>query len=346
MSADAKTSIALSAEKEAMKTALACSLAIWISYSYAWPEPYWSCMAIVLSRHSDKSVSWLLLSKQSGGVALGTFIGIAMLTVSQSAFLFCLLFAVWTGAVAYRCAIDPPSPGSRFGGFTATTVAMAGLFQNDPDVNIALIRGAQILLGVFLAAIVSLQLHWKRESHQNVPKPSRRPNQQMRRLARQHAGRVVLALFGTLFTWLWLDIPGGPFAMAAASVIATPAIDSAMIRFSQRLAGILIGTFLAVVFTALFLPGMERIQEFELWIFGGFWVCSFINYRSENSAFVGLQSNQTLAIVLVRAAHQSSDLLAIWQRGRAIAIGLIISFLVIAVLTKTTTRRRESPSFF
>jgi len=156
----------------------------------------------------------------------------------------------------------------------------------------------------------------------------------------------VLALFGTLFTWLWLDIPGGPFAMAAASVIATPAIDSAMIRFSQRLAGILIGTFLAVVFTALFLPGMERIQEFELWIFGGFWVCSFINYRSPNSAFVGLQSNQTLAIVLVRAAHQSSDLLAIWQRGRAIAIGLIISFLVIAVLTKKTMRRRGSPSFF
>jgi len=50
-----------------------------------------------------------------------------------------------------------------------------------------------------------------------------------------------------------------------------PAIDSAMIRFSQRLAGILIGTSLAIVFTALFLPGMERIQEFELWIFGGFW---------------------------------------------------------------------------
>jgi uncharacterized membrane protein YccC len=89
MSQDAKTSIAPSAEKEAMKTALACSLAIWISYSYAWPEPYWSCTAIVLSRHSDKSVSWLLLSKQSGGVALGTFIGIAMLTLSQSAFLFC-----------------------------------------------------------------------------------------------------------------------------------------------------------------------------------------------------------------------------------------------------------------
>ena len=134
--------------------------------------------------------------------------------------------------------------------------------------------------------------------------------------------------------------------MAAASVIATPTIDSATIRFSQRLAGILIGTSLAVVFTALFLPEMERIQEFELWIFAGFWVCSFINYRSQKSAFVGLQANQTLAIVLVRAAHQSSDLLAIWQRGRAIAVGLIISFLVIDVLTKKTMRRRASPSFF
>jgi hypothetical protein len=28
---------------------------------------------------------------------------------------------------------------------------------------------------------------------------------------------------------------------------------------------------LAVVFTAIFLPELERIQEFELWIFGGFW---------------------------------------------------------------------------
>ena len=163
---------------------------------------------------------------------------------------------------------------------------MAGLFQNNPDVNIALIRGAQILLGVLLAAIINLHPNRKGESHRNAAKPSPLATQQMRRLARQHAGRLVLAMFATLVTWLWLDIPAGPFAMAAASVIATPAIDSAAIRFSQRLAGILIGTSLAVVFTALFLPEMERIQEFELWIFGGFWVCSFINYRSQNSAFV------------------------------------------------------------
>jgi uncharacterized membrane protein YccC len=295
-------------------------------------------MAIVLSRHADRSASWLLLSKQSCGVALGTFVGIATLTVSQSAFLFCLLFALWTGAVAYRCAVDPPSPFCRFAGFTATTVAMAGLFQNNPEVNIALIRGAQILLGVFLAAIVNLRSNCKEDSHQNVATSSPLPNQQMRRLAGQHAGRVMLAMFATLVAWLWLDLPGGPFAMAATSVIATPAIDGPAIRFSQRLAGIILGMSLAVVFTAIFLPELERIQEFELWIFGGFWVCSFINYRSQKSAFVGLQSNQTLAIVLVREAHQSSDLLSIWQRGRAIAIGLIISFLVIDVLTRKTIR--------
>jgi uncharacterized membrane protein YgaE (UPF0421/DUF939 family) len=118
-----------------MKTALACSLAIWISYTYAWPEPYWSCMAIVISRHSDKHACWLLFSKQSCGVALGTFVGIATLTVSQNAFVFCLLYAVWTGALAYHCAFDPPSSFCRFAAFTTTTVAMAGLFQNNPDVN-------------------------------------------------------------------------------------------------------------------------------------------------------------------------------------------------------------------
>jgi hypothetical protein len=46
----------------------------------------------------------------------------------------------------------------------------------------------------------------------------------------------MLAMFATLVTWLWLDIPGGPFAMAATSVIATPAIDSAVIRFAINLA--------------------------------------------------------------------------------------------------------------
>jgi uncharacterized membrane protein YgaE (UPF0421/DUF939 family) len=161
VSADGKTSIEFSAANEAVKTALACSLAIWISYSYAWPEPYWSCMAIVISRHSDKRASWLLFSKQSYGVALGTFVGIGTLTVSQNLFLFCLLYAVWTGALAYHCAFDPPSPLCRFAAFTTTTVAMAGLFQNNPEVNIALIRGAQILLGVLLAAIINLQPNWK-----------------------------------------------------------------------------------------------------------------------------------------------------------------------------------------
>jgi uncharacterized membrane protein YccC len=336
VSADAKTSIEFSAANEAMKTALACSLAIWISYSYAWPEPYWSCMAIVLSRHSDKHASWSLFSKQSCGVALGTFVGIATLTVSQNAFVFCLLYAVWTGALAYHCAFDPPSPFCRFAAFTTTTVAMAGLFQNNPDVNIALIRGAEILLGVLLAAIVNLRPNWKGE--QNAAKSSPLATQHGRRLARQHAGRVVLAMFAMLVAWLWLDIPAGPFGMVATSVIATPSIDSAAIRFPQRLVGVILGMSLAVVFTAIFLPELERIQEFELWIFGGFWVCSFLNYRSQKSAFVGLQSGQTFAVVLLRGAHQSSDLLAIWQRGRAIAVGLVLSFLVMDVLTRKTIR--------
>src|SRR5258707_876349 len=309
VSADAKTSMEFSAANQAMKTALACSLAIWISYTYAWPEPYWSCMAIVISRHSDKHACW---------------------------FLFCLLYAVWTGALAYHCAFDPPSSFCRFAAFTTTTVAMAGLFQNNPDVNIALIRGAEILLGVLLAAIINLQPNWKGE--QNAAKSSPLATQQGRRLARQHAGRVVLAMFAMLVAWLWLDIPAGPFGMVATSVIATPAIDSAAIRFLQRLAGVILGMSLAVVFTAIFLPELQRIQEFELWIFGGFWVCSFLNYRSQSSAFVGLQSGQTLAVVLLRDAHQRSDLLAILQRGRAIAVGLILSFLVIDVLTRKTIR--------
>jgi uncharacterized membrane protein YccC len=338
VSADSKTSSEFSAANEAMKTALACSLAIWISYTYAWPEPYWSCMAIVLSRHSDKRASWLLFSKQSCAVALGTFVGIATLTVSQNAFLFCLLYAVWTGALAYHCAFDPPSTFCRFAAFTTTTVAMAGLFQNNPEVNIALIRGAEILLGVLLAAIINLQPDSQGDSQQNAAKSSPWATEEGRRLARQHAGRVVLAMFAMLVAWLWFDIPGGPFGMAATSVIATLATDSAAIRFSQRLVGVILAMSLAVVFTALFLPELERIQEFELWIFGGFWVCSFLNYRSQKSAFVGLQAGQTLAVVLLRDAHQSSDLLAIWQRGRAIAVGLILSFLVIDVLTRKRIR--------
>jgi uncharacterized membrane protein YccC len=335
VSADAKISTEFSAANEAMKTALACSLAIWISYSYAWPEPYWSCMAIVISRHSDKHASWLLFSKQSCGVALGTFVGIATLTVSQNALLFCLLYAVWTGALAYHCAFDPPSHFCRFAAFTTTTVVMAGLFQTNPEVNIALIRGAQILLGVLLAAIINLR-HSK--GKQNAATSLPLATQQGRRLARQHAGRVVLAMFAMLVAWLWLDIPAGPFGMVATSVIATPAIDSTAIRFPQRLVGVILGTSLAVVFTAIFLPALERIQEFELWIFGGFWLCSFLNYRSQRSAFVGLQSGQTLAVVLLRGAHQSSDLLAIWQRGRAIGVGLVLSFLVMDILTRKTIR--------
>ncbi len=214
---------------------------------------------------------------------------------------------------------------------------MAGLFQNNPEVNIALIRGAQILLGIFLAAIVNLQPNWK-EDHRKVATSLKLPSQQSRRLARQHAGRVVLVMFATLGTWLWFGIPRGPFGVVAASLIATSAIDSAAIRFSQRLLGIILGMCLAIAFTVVFLPQMERIQEFELLVFGIFWLCSVINYGSQKSAFIGLQSSITFAVVLVRDAHQSSDLLPIWQRGRALVLGLLISFLVIDVLTRRAIR--------
>jgi Fusaric acid resistance protein family len=145
-------------------------------------------------------------------------------------------------------------------------------------------------------------------------------------LARQHAGRVVLVMLATLGTWLWFDIPMGPFGVVAASLMATSAIDSTAIRFSQRLLGIILGMCLAIAFTVVFLPQMERIQEFELLVFGIFWLCSFINYGSQKSAFIGLQSSITFAVVLVRDAHQSSDLLPIWQRGRALVLGLVIRF--------------------
>jgi hypothetical protein len=84
---------------------------------------------------------------------------------------------------------------------------MAGLFQNNPEVNIALIRGAQILLGIFFAAIVNLQPNRKEDPHRKVATSLKLPSQQSRRLARQHAGRVVLIIFATLGTWLWFDIP-------------------------------------------------------------------------------------------------------------------------------------------
>jgi hypothetical protein len=95
---------------------------------------------------------------------------------------------------------------------------------------------------------------------------------------------------------LWFDIPRGPFGVVAASLIATSAFDSAAIRFSQRLLGIILGMCLAIAFTVVFLPQMERIQEFELLVFGIFWLCSFINYGSQKSAFIGLQSSITFAV--------------------------------------------------
>jgi uncharacterized membrane protein YccC len=148
--------------------------------------------------------------------------------------------------------------------------------------------------------------------------------------------RVVLVMFATLGTWLWFDIPYETFGVVVATLIVTSAIDSAAIRFSQRSLGIILGTGLAIVFTVVFLPQMERIQEFELLVFGIFWLCSFINYGSQKSAFIGLQSSITFAVVLVRDPHQSSDVLPIWQRGRAIAVGLVLSFLVMDVLTRKT----------
>jgi uncharacterized membrane protein YccC len=338
VSADSNTPIKFPAGTEATKTALACSIAIWITYTYGWPGPYWSCLAIVLSRHADRNASWSLFSKQSGGIAFGTFVGIAMLTVSQDAFVFCLLFAVWTGFVAYRCTVDPPAAFYRFAGLTATNVAMNGLFQDNPDLNIALIRGAQILLGVSLAAVVNLKSNRKEDSHRMMATSLKLSSQPSRRLALQHAGRVVLVMFTTLGAWLWFDIPYGTFGVVIATLLATSAIDSAAIRFSQRFLGIILGTGLAVVFAVIFLPQMERVQEFELLVFGIFWLCSYINYRSQKSAFMGLQSSITFAVVLVRDPHQSSDLLPIWQRGKAIAVGLVLSFLVIDVLTRKTIR--------
>jgi uncharacterized membrane protein YccC len=148
--------------------------------------------------------------------------------------------------------------------------------------------------------------------------------------------RVVLVMFATLGTWLWFDIPYEEFGVVVATLIVASAIDSAAIRFSQRSLGIILGTGLAIVFTVVFLPQMERIQEFELLVFGIFWLCSFINYGSQKSAFIGLQSSITFAVVLVRDPHQSSDVLPIWQRGRAIAVGLVLSFLVMDVLTRKT----------
>ena len=335
MQADSKTSDEFSAATEAAKTAFACSLAIWITYTYAWPGPYWSCLAIVLSRHADKSASWSIFSKQSGGVAVGTFVGIATLTVSQNAFLFCLLFALWTGFVAYRCIIDPPAaPFYRFAGLTATNVAMNGLFQDNPDVNVALIRGAQILLGIVLATLVNLKSNSREERIVAAPLKPRSPAS--RQLALQHGGRVVWVLFATLGAWLWFDIPYGTFGVVIATLLVTSAIDSAAIRFSQRFLGIILGAGLALLFTVVFLPQMERIQEFELVVFGIFWLFSFINYRSPQHAFIGLQGSIVFAVTLVRDPHQSPDLLPIWQRGKAIAVGLVLSFLVMDVLTRRT----------
>ena len=145
--------------KEAIKTALAMTLAYGVALSEGWDKPMWAGFAVAfvslgtIGQSVDKAALRMLGSFSAAAVSfvlLGCF--------PQDRWLFCLALSSWVGYCAYRIG------GSRYpyfwqvSAFVAVIVSLEAGFSASNAFHVAVLRIQETGLGVLIYTLVSLLL--------------------------------------------------------------------------------------------------------------------------------------------------------------------------------------------
>ncbi len=151
--------ILTSRTKEAIKTALAMTIAYGIALSMDWDKPYWAGFAVAFVSLATIGQSLNKAALRMFGTLVGMVIALTLIALFvQDRWLFIIFLSIWVGVCTYMMGGAKHQYFWHVGGFVCTIICMDAGADSVNAFNIAILRAEETGLGILVYSLISIFL--------------------------------------------------------------------------------------------------------------------------------------------------------------------------------------------
>jgi uncharacterized membrane protein YccC len=335
----------------ALKTAIACVLAVGITNAINIPHAYWAGISTVIMMQPDNAAIIRKAWMRAGGACVGSFLSLFFVALTiQHHLLFALgTFLIITWAF-YKGAT------SKYGYFWSymlghiVIVAMISVMDpyNSNPVHIAFFRSMAVSIGVAVALVIHIIIWPETESEQNpVHSQEEKPDSPSFKLSffsykltidkplLAYSIKGGLGIVSAFWIWQWLRIPGGGLNMSVAVITV---LQQKMINTYQkgllRILGCIAGAAAGIFILSFNIDSPFIMALIILTVIFPF---AYLWGSKPGVAYLGAQGAIAFLLAVVHDTGAANSLAPAIERSVGITLG-IASICLISLLWPTTTK--------
>jgi uncharacterized membrane protein YccC len=305
----------------ALRSAIATTIAVLIALTLHFDNPYWAGISGVVLVQSDRAATLARSVDRIIGTMIGAVTGYLGAGLIQDHLAFLTLAGGFTAFTIYGQERTEHGYAVLLSGITVVLILFGTLAEPGRALDLAVYRGLEILVGVFVACAVDYALAPVTQLDAPLPpKPgifTRPIDHQLAAIA--ITGGIAMALIPLV--WERLDLPGLGQTPITAFVILVALRQEPGWRALTRAAGCLFGGLWGLaamhIVGGLFLPWL-------LMLFIGLYFAAHINQGKGDAAYVGMQAGIAIVVSMVQGQGVSSDIAPAINRLVGVFGGVIV----------------------
>jgi uncharacterized membrane protein YccC len=325
----------------ALRSALATTIAVLVALALHLDNPFWAGISGVVLVQSDRAATLARSVDRIIGTVAGAAIGYFGAGLAQYHLVFLTLIGGYTAFTIYGQERVEHGYAVLLSGITVVLILFGTLATPGQALDLAVYRGLEILVGVFVACGVDYAL--APAAQLDAPLPPK-PGIFVRPIDHDLAAIAItggIAMMLIPVIWEGLDLPGLDQTPITAFIILCALRLEPGWRALTRAAGCLFGGLwgLAAMHLAgsLFLPWLVML-------FIGLYLAAHINQGKGDDAYVGLQAGIAIVVAMVQGQGASEDIAPAIERLVGVFGGIIVVSIcqpLLAPLVAWIIRPRE-----
>ncbi len=305
----------------ALRSALATTLAVLVALALHLDNPWWAGISGVVLVQTDRAATLARSVDRIIGTMIGAAIGYFGAGLVQDHLAFLALAGGYTAFTIYGQERVQHSYAVLLSGITVVLILFGTLAAPGKALDLAIYRGLEILVGVFVACAVDYAL--APAAQLDAPLPPK-PGIFVRPIDHELAaiaitGGIAIALIPLV--WEALDLPGLGQTPVTAFVILVALRQEPGWRALTRTAGCLFGGLWALA--AMHLVGGAFLPWLFM-LFIGLYLAAHINQGKGDAAYVGMQAGIAIVIGMVQGLGVSADISPAVNRLVGVFGGVIV----------------------
>lgn len=317
------------------KMATAGAITFLLFYYFQLNMEFWSVVTVAAITQSTDHDTFIKSIMRAGGTITGAVIGLLVATISQQNpyLLIVMIFILITATSFFSLQKTVFSYGGITAGMTIAIILFYDILHLN-IMNIAISRTIEILLGVFVLAILNtLILAYTYKLKTTISYTVNKLNTSTLKISLRYlfpAMKVAIACLLTFVLWYFFKLPQGYWATITCLLIMEEGGELTLKKGFLRLIAHVIAVSLALAITLL----LHNTTGYIFYIFPlviTFFLCGYLISSQSNYASMGNTIAIAVSILLLATPNAGHTNQFIYERFYNVMIGVFIAFTTLSI---------------